>query len=137
MRSVPFARFVLGALMSVGLFAVSARAEETPPAPTPSTECPICRQAADKNTPDYQTKAAHTLARGATNALFGWTEIIRQPAEEVKAGGNVFTGILKGVSQGVGRTIAGAGEVLTFWTPKSKTGYLHFSTDCPICAKRH
>ena len=136
MRPHLIVRFLIGALFSLGLSAAQARAED-PPAPTPHTECPICRQAADKATADYPTKAVHTLARGATNTLFGWTEIIRQPAEEVKAGGNVFTGILKGLSQGVGRTVAGAGEVLTFWTPKNKDGYIHFSTDCPICVKKH
>ena len=119
-------------LLSVGLASSGLAAEEPPR----RTTCPICRSAADNPTVDYRTKAAHTLMRGATNTLFGWTEIIRQPADEVKDGGNVFLGILKGIGQGVGRTMAGAGEVLTFWTPKDKDSYLHFSTDCPICAKK-
>ena len=97
--------------------------------------CPICGKANDASS-NYSSNASHTLLRGATNTLFGWTELMRQPAEEVKAGGNVFTGIAKGIGYGAGRTLAGAGEVLTFWVPKSQHGYVHFSKDCPICMKK-
>lgn len=98
----------------------------------PHTICPICKQANDQAS-NYSTNASHTLARGAANTILGWTEVIRQPAEEVKEGGNVFTGILRGVGKGVKRTLAGAGEVLTFWTPKTSRGYVHFAHDCPLC----
>jgi putative exosortase-associated protein (TIGR04073 family) len=94
--------------------------------------CPICRQASD-DTVDYPTKAGHTLVRGATNTLLGWTELLRQPAQEVKEGGGVFTGIAKGLGQSVTRTFAGAGELLTFWTPKVRHRYLYFARDCPVC----
>lgn len=94
--------------------------------------CPICRNAID-DTPRYSSKAAHTLARGAVNTLFGWTEFIRQPAQEVKTGGTLLSGIGKGVGQGLQRTAAGAGELLTFWTPKGRHGYLRFANDCPLC----
>ena len=97
--------------------------------------CPICGKANDASS-SYSSNASHTLLRGATNVLFGWTELMRQPAEEVKAGGHVLTGIAKGVGYGVGRTAAGAGEILTFWVPKSQHGYVHFSKDCPICMKK-
>ena len=122
--------WILGGLLCVSLPS-SAAAEEAP-----RPVCPICRNAASNQTADYPTKATYTLVRGATNTLFGWTEVIRQPAEEVKAGGNLFMGIVKGIGQGVGRTVAGAGEILTFWTPKGKDGYVHFATDCPVCVKR-
>ena len=72
--------------------------------------------------------------RGTTNALLGWTSIIQRPAEEVKAGGNVFNGIAQGLGQGLWRTVAGAGEVLTFWTPKvNNKDYIRRADDCPLC----
>ena len=94
--------------------------------------CPICGKANDQNA-TLSTKAGSTLARGATNTLLGWTELMRQPAEEVKEGGNVLTGMAKGVGETFKRTLSGVGEVLTFWTPKTKNGYIHFAKDCPIC----
>ena len=94
--------------------------------------CPICARASDEAA-SYPSKAGYTLARGATNTLLGWTELFRQPVSEVKGGGNVVTGIGKGVGQTVKRTLGGIGEVLTFWTPKMQDSYLHFSQDCPIC----
>jgi putative exosortase-associated protein (TIGR04073 family) len=123
---------VLGMWLCLGLPPVTAAADDEPP----RVVCPICRNAASNQAADYPTKATHTLVRGAANTLFGWTEVIRQPAEEVKAGGNLLTGIVKGIGQGMGRTVAGAGEVLTFWTPKGKGGYLHFATDCPVCVQK-
>ncbi len=130
MRSHHRVGWILSGLLCLGM--PSLAFAEDAPRPT----CPICRNAASNQSADYQAKATHTLVRGVTNTFFGWTEVIRQPAEEVKAGGNLFTGILKGIGQGVGRTAAGAGEILTFWTPKGKNGYVHFATDCPICMKR-
>lgn len=94
--------------------------------------CPVCEKANDDQA-SYGQKAGSTLVRGASNTLLGWTELIRQPANEVKGGGNVFTGLAKGVGEGVKRTLGGAAEVLTFWTPKTKNGYLRFAHDCPIC----
>ena len=122
--------------ISAALVCVAVLGASRPAAATDErVMCPICDKANDASS-SYSSNASHTLLRGATNALFGWTELMRQPAEEVKAGGNVFTGIAKGVGYGVGRTAAGAGEILTFWVPKSQHGYVHFSKDCPICMKK-
>ncbi len=96
--------------------------------------CPICGRVTGDDTP-YATKAGTTLTRGVANTVFGWTELIRQPAAEAKAGGNVFTGMAKGVGESVKRTLGGIGEVLTFWTPKVNNHYLAFSNDCPVCMK--
>ena len=104
-----------------------ARAEESK-----KMVCPICGHATE-GTVSYPTKAGKTLVRGAANTLLGWTELIRQPAQEAKAGGNVFMGIGKGVGEGVKRTLAGVGEILTFWTPKVQDHYVHFANDCPLC----
>ena len=106
-----------------------ARAEER-------AVCPVCHQAND-DAASYPSKAGNTLVRGTANTLLGWTELIRQPAAEVKSGGNVFTGMAKGVGQGVKRTLGGVGEILTFWTPRMKGSYLHFNQDCPLCAGKH
>lgn len=105
----------------------SALAEE------PAPRCPICHRAASD---DYPSKAGHVLLRGAVNTLFGWTELIRQPGQEARAGGPVLTGIGRGIGQSVTRTFAGAGELLTFWTPRGPKGYIRFADDCPICARR-
>lgn len=106
------------------------------PAQPGQTMCPICGRANDPSA-DYATKASHTLARGVSNTLLGWTEVIQRPAEEVKSGGNVFNGIAQGVGHGLQRTLAGAGELLTFWTPKvNNNDYLRMADDCPLCMGR-
>ena len=94
--------------------------------------CPICSRA-NEETAAYPSKAVATLGRGAANTFLGWTELIRQPAQEAKSGGNVLAGIGKGVGYGVVRTLSGIGELLTFWSPKVKDRYLHLATDCPVC----
>ena len=94
--------------------------------------CPIC----GRTNAGYSSKAGTTLVRGAANTLLGWTELIRQPAQEAKAGGNVLVGIGKGIGHGVMRTLAGVGEVFTFWTPKVNNKYIHFADDCPVCMKK-
>lgn len=110
---------------------IPLRAEDQPQ----QTVCPICGRASDPSA-TYSQKAGTTLVRGAANAALGWTELISQPVQEVKSGGNVFVGIGKGVGLTVKRTLAGVGEVLTFWTPKVKDRYVHFATDCPLCMKK-
>jgi len=121
-------RSLVGPLVFSLLISVTpsaAAAEET------STTCPICQFTT--NNSSYGQKAGSTFLRGATNTVFGWTELLLKPNEEVKSGGNVATGIGKGMSLTVRRTAAGLGELLTFWTPKGKDGYLRFTTTCPIC----
>ena len=116
------------ALAALVLGAGTASAEEKRPV------CPVCLNARDDV--DYPTKMGATIARGAVNTLFGWTEIMRVPAEEAKRGQNPAIGIANGIGQATSRTIAGVGDLLTFWTPKVKRDYLHFAHDCPICLGR-
>ena len=97
--------------------------------------CPICGRANDQNA-SYPDKAGFTLLRGVTNTAFGWTELLVQPTEEAKNGGNLAVGIGKGIGQAVKRTALGLGELLTFWSPKGKEGYTTLTTDCPICMGR-
>ena len=126
-------RFLFTILSSLILLSTpSFVSAENTPAEHRQAVCPLCGRISSPQT-DYPTKAGTTLLRGATNTLFGWTEIIRQPAQEAKAGGNVATGLYHGITQGVVRTIGGAGEMLTFWMPKVQDKYLHFNHDCPLC----
>ena len=98
-------------------------------------QCGICSKA-NSDTSSYPAKAGAMLVRGAANTLLGWTELIRQPVDEVKSGGNVVTGLGKGVGQTIRRTLGGVGEVLTFWTPKINDHYMRFSEDCPVCVEK-
>ena len=93
--------------------------------------CPICAKANDERAA-YGEKAGNTLARGALNLGLGWTELIRQPGKAAREGKNVFHGIANGVGFSARRTLRGLAEVFTFWTPKVKGEYIHFSKDCPI-----
>jgi hypothetical protein len=99
--------------------------------------CPLCRRANNQRAPQNQ-KAAATFTRGAMNTFFGWTEIIYEPSNEVKSGGNLGYGIGKGVGLAIKRSALGIGEMLTFWAPKGNKdeGYLTLSTDCPLCMGR-
>ena len=118
--------WVLGLVLGV---ARPALADDTP------TTCPICNVANDHAAP-YPQKASSTLVRGALNTAFGWTELLVQPTQEVKEGGNFMTGIGKGVGFAAKRTVFGLGELLTFWTPKGRGGYLDLNKDCPVCMGR-
>ncbi len=109
----------------------AAFAAEESSSPVPTT-CPICRQANNQQAP-YAQKAGSTLVRGAINTAFGWTELLVQPTDEVNRGGNVLTGVGKGIGLAVKRTALGFGELLTFWTPKGKDGHVVLTRDCPIC----
>ena len=126
-----------GWLLMAGAMAtpLAAAAEQQSQQPHQHTVCPICGRATDEA--PYSEKAAATLARGLTNTVFGWTEVIRRPAAEAKAGGSVLMGIGSGVTRGVTRTLGGLGEMLTFWTPRGSRGYLRFSRDCPLCMQSH
>ena len=122
-------------LLIVGLMLCAGTAptwaEETKPT-APKTVCPICGRITNDNG-NYASTAGTTLVRGGANTLFGWTELIRQPANEVKSGGNVVTRIAKGVGHTVTRTVAGVAEILTFWAPKHRG--IHLVNDCPLCMK--
>ncbi|MBI3087512.1 MAG: hypothetical protein HYY91_01285 [Candidatus Omnitrophica bacterium] len=97
-----------------------------------SRMCPICRTANDQDAP-YPRKTGMRFVRGAVNTAFGWTELLSQPAEEVKSGGNVFEGVTKGFGRSLQRTGIGIGELFTCWIPKQQQGPPKPSDDCPIC----
>ena len=122
----------VGALL---LTAVPARAEDQPAQAAEPVVCPICSKA-NVQDGNYSATSGTTFVRGASNTLLGWTELIRRPAEEAKAGGNVVVGVGKGVGEGVMRTLSGVGEVLTFWVPKTKANKVNIAKDCPLCMGR-
>lgn len=97
--------------------------------------CPICSKASNESTP-YPSRAACTLVRGTANTLWGWTELIRQPALAAKEGDNVLVGVAQGLGYSVKRTALGLAEVFTFWSPKTAHGSLHLADDCPLCMRR-
>lgn len=130
-RASRAAAAALGIAVALGASALVLAEERA----NPQTVCPICGRISDPSA-GYSTKAGTILVRGAANMALGWTELISQPVHEVRSGGNVFVGIGKGIGQTVTRTLAGVGEVLTFWTPKVKNRYIEFSTDCPVCMKQ-
>ncbi|MBI4597795.1 MAG: exosortase system-associated protein, TIGR04073 family [Candidatus Omnitrophica bacterium] len=135
-RRIVILPLTLGLALGAGI-AAAATADRVPATEPRPAMCPICGRAGNDQA-GYPEKAGSTLARGVTNTVFGWTEMLREPADEVKAGGNVVAGIGKGIAHTVTRTLSGLGEVLTFWTPKTNTGYVRFATDCPLCMKsRH
>ena len=117
------------------LLAARAAADDQPPAAAQPMVCPICSKA-NVQDGDYGATSGTTFVRGASNTLLGWTELIRRPAEEARAGGNVVVGVGKGVGQGVMRTLTGVGEILTFWVPKTKDNKVNLAQDCPLCMGR-
>ena len=129
-RLITTAMLVFGAAASV--LAADQHAQSSTPSSSQVHVCPICGRA-NNDQAGYSEKAAMTLARGATNTIFGWTEIIRQPADSVRNGDTVLDGIGKGVQHSIKRTLGGVGELLTFWMPKSPSGYVRFTHDCPLC----
>ncbi len=129
----PRTRLLVGllALAVWGQGPAMASADEKPPGAA-AYVCPICHLANNQDAP-YGQKAGATLARGAANTAFGWTELLLQPTAEVKANGNLLMGLGKGVGFAITRTGAGLGELFTFWVPRGKDGYLSLTKTCPIC----
>ena len=127
MRHTPRYWMAMVALCTIGL------SSNPPLAAEERRQCPICANAGRPEA-TYAEKAGSTFARGAANTLLGWTDLIRQPAREVKESGNLATGLVEGVGSSILRTLGGVGELLTFWTPKVNHQYIHFAKDCPVCA---
>lgn len=93
--------------------------------------CPFSA-ALERDDLTYQEKMGNMLARGALNVGFGWTEVLMQTTIEAKKEGNILAGLFRGIGQGFTRTANGAGELLTFWTPKLGDKYITFATDSPL-----
>lgn len=69
---------------------------------------------------------ARKLARGAANLGFGWFEIVNEMGNEADRRGPLIgipAGLVRGSVFGIGRTLAGVYEVVTFLLPNGKKGY--------------
>lgn len=74
---------------------------------------------AQEGTPAAPQSPGEKLGRGLQNGLLGWTEIVARPQAEVQEKGapGLVKGLLDGISYGTIRTVTGAAEVATFWSP--------------------
>lgn len=126
--------FAISALLMIGHASAARAADASSAAETPVSRCPICGRANNESTP-YPEKAAVTFVRGATNTVFGWTELLMQPAAEAERSGNLAIGMGKGVQHAVSRTASGLGELCTFWVPKHGEAARPLVRDCPLCMR--
>ncbi|MFH1858048.1 MAG: hypothetical protein ABH845_04010 [Candidatus Omnitrophota bacterium] len=62
----------------------------------------------------YINRANAKFGFGLKNAALGWTELVTQPVDEAKAGGNAAVGFGKGIWNTVGQTVGGALHLGTF-----------------------
>jgi len=82
---------------------------------------------------DYLTKSSGQFLRGTVNLSFCWLELFNQPAQEMHAGGDLFTGLFKGFTQTVRRGAQGIGELMTFPAPRQPDGsFPVIATDCSL-----
>ena len=83
----------------------------------------LARPAVAEEQEEEATPAPHApgekLGRGLQNGMLGWTEIVTRPQAEVQEKGatGLVKGLLDGISYGIIRTVTGAAEVATFWSP--------------------
>lgn len=69
---------------------------------------------------------ATKLSRGLVNTLWGWFEIVNEMGNEADRKGpwmGIPTGLVRGSFFGVGRTLTGVYEIVTFLLPNGKKDY--------------
>ena len=84
-----------------------------------SVHCGVCEGAESQS---YAKSAPGKIGRGLVNVGLGWMNLLAQPVNAAKSGGNVFTGIGKGLWMTVVRTVQGVVEVGLFWIPSGPGG---------------
>ena len=119
----------------IPLFVALVATASSPAAAEEQLVCPICDRLRKEHV-GYGDKAGNMLARGTLNFTLGWTEMMIQPAQEVREGHHVLTGIAKGIQRSASRTLGGLAEMATFWMPKVNGAYTHLSDDCPLDVKK-
>lgn len=70
--------------------------------------------------------AGTKFGRGLTNTAFGWFEIVNEIGNESDRHGPWIgfpSGLLRGTVFGIGRTLAGVYELVTFPLPNGQRGY--------------
>jgi putative exosortase-associated protein (TIGR04073 family) len=74
----------------------------------------------DSSAQDVVNEMGNKAARGLANTATGWMEFPKQiyvTAQEGGAAKAIFIGPLKGIGMTVARTLAGVGELVTFFVP--------------------
>lgn len=84
---------------------------------------------------DYLTKSSGQFLRGTANVSLCWLELFHQPAQEMRSGGDIFTGIFKGFTHTIRRGAQGIGELMTFPAPRQPDGsFPIIADDCALGA---
>ncbi len=76
--------------------------------------------------PSAHADAGTKLGRGVSNTLWGWFEIINEIGNESDHHGfwiGFPSGLVRGTTFGLGRTLAGVYEIVSFPFPNGKNGY--------------
>ena len=84
-----------------------------------SLHCGVCEGAEAQN---FGKSAPGKIGRGLVNVVLGWTNLFAQPIHAGKSGGNILSGIGKGLGYTVVRTVQGVVEVALFWLPQGPGG---------------
>ncbi len=69
---------------------------------------------------DYSSQAGDKFSRGLANTVTGWGEIPKNIINESNVLVGLTLGSVKGVGHTVGRTVVGAGELVTFFIPNEQ-----------------
>lgn len=83
--------------------------------------------------------AGTKLGRGVSNTAFGWFEIINEMGHESDRHGPLIgipSGIIRGASFGIVRTLAGVLEIVSFPWPNGKNGYAPIVQPESVFARR-
>lgn len=83
--------------------------------------------------------AGTKLGRGVNNLVFGWFEIINEIGNQADGHGlwiGVPAGFFRGLFFGIGRTLTGAWETVTFLFPNGKRGYAPLILPESVFARR-
>jgi putative exosortase-associated protein (TIGR04073 family) len=74
----------------------------------------------------YKQNPRRKFARGVHNVMYGWTEIpttVHNVDREYGPAAATSFGLVKGITNAVGRTVVGAYEMLTFPIKNGRRGY--------------
>ena len=120
---------IFSALLVLGMVGFTAPVFADDASGVSSSSCAICSKTTSGN---WGVRTTSKLGRGVANAGGCWTEMIRQPRNEHRAGGNWAVGMGKGLGHTCLRLVKGGAEILTSPLPNAKDGS-QIATDCPMC----
>ncbi len=85
-----------------------------------ATEMDDLRPIEDRSAQSIASGMGNKAARGLANVATGWMELPKQiyvTSKENGAAQGIFIGPLKGIGMTLARTLAGVGELVTFFVP--------------------